>query len=255
MASVLPVLLFCLFLHCLPTYRGELCMLSSTNGTNNSFSLMVMPEYFKPDMTYNVSISGPESVVTVALSASYKYKAVGEWANNSPNCSGVAGKRNLTLTEKWISPSNNNNTDIEIKFRAYIQTLGNQSFVMDKIIKQAPAPTNASSTSDNYTMSTSMPVTGNMTYTNMTTTGNMAYINMTTTGHMAYTNMTTTGHMAYTNMTTTGHMAYTNMTTSSPKMRSTVEAVMTTAGAITFKPLGGFASMLLLFITVRELLL
>uniref|UniRef100_UPI00398F0DB8 uncharacterized protein n=1 Tax=Pristiophorus japonicus TaxID=55135 RepID=UPI00398F0DB8 len=243
MALVLPILLLCLFIQCGSALK-ELCMLSGEMPGDN-FNFTIVPEYYMPNTNYTVTILGSE-LVGVALSMSNNNTAIGTWINNAENCTGIYGKRNLTLTETWTSPASMNDSglNISVTFIAYVKRTNGSIYKKSSVLTKAPGSTGVT-TVMNVPMSTNMTTAYvNMTtaYVNMTT----AYVNMTT----AYVNMTT----AYVNMTTT----YVNMTTmynnitTTSTMRTTVKV---TAGAITFKPLGGFASMMLLFVTLRELLL
>ncbi|XP_067910433.1 uncharacterized protein [Heterodontus francisci] len=208
MASVLPALLLCLFVQCVPTYTKQLCMLENAM-MGGSFNLSITPKYYMPNTKYNVTIEGSASDVMVALSASYNSTSFGIWTNNAENCSGILQTSGGTTTEMWTSPENMTNMEVSVTFKAYVKISGNMTYAMNKTIKTAPMITPTPTPMKNVTMSG-----------NMTTAGNM-----------------------------------TQQTTKSTNMTTTAATVKPTSGAITFKRLDGFAIMLLLCITIRELLL
>ncbi|XP_048418325.1 placenta-expressed transcript 1 protein-like [Stegostoma tigrinum] len=216
MASVLSALLLCLFLQYAASDLHNLCMIENAT-MGGSFSLMIYPKYLMPNTTYRVTVNGTGAMVMVALSASYNGSSVGTWTNDAENCAGVYGSKNLSFTEKWMSPKSMMNMHSYVLFKAFVKMSENMTYVMNKTLRMAPTMT-------------AMPITQTTAAYNKTTT-----VYMSTTPY----NMTTTPY----NMTTTPY----NMTTN-------FKTTTTSTGAIIFKPLSGIISMSLLFVTVRELL-
>ncbi|XP_072886267.1 uncharacterized protein [Hemitrygon akajei] len=149
MASVLPVLLLSLFLQCTPSYSQQLCKLE--NATNKeSFNFTISPAVYKPNTTYNVTVSGLQNEVKVALSAAMNNMAIGTWENNASDCSGILKETSSNLEARWTSSSEN---DYNVEFRAYAM-MGNETYFQTKMINSSDTMTNM--TTMNNTSTTPM---------------------------------------------------------------------------------------------------
>ncbi|XP_007894277.1 uncharacterized protein LOC103180307 [Callorhinchus milii] len=121
MASVLPVVLFCLLFQAASAITMDLCMLDTNNMTkwmNSSYELMIEPGYYRMNTVYNVTISGIDSSVSVSLSAAVYNSSFGTWTDGSKNCSGIMDYRNMSTVNMWTSPENMSAT---VMFRAYVK--------------------------------------------------------------------------------------------------------------------------------------
>ncbi|XP_048471465.1 placenta-expressed transcript 1 protein-like [Rhincodon typus] len=223
MASILSALLLCLFLQYASSGSLNLCMIENAT-MGGSFSLMISPKYLMPNTTYKVTVNGTGANVIVTLSASYNGSSIGNWTNNTENCAGIYGRGKLPTTEGWMSPKSMMNMHSNVLFKAFVKMSENKTYVMNKTLRIA------------------------LTTTAVSNTQTTAVYNKTTTAY----NKTTTVYMTTTsyNMTTTPY----NMTTTPYNMTTTITTANNSAGVITFKPLSGIVSMLLLFGIVRELL-
>ncbi|XP_059812743.1 placenta-expressed transcript 1 protein-like [Hypanus sabinus] len=250
MASILPVLLLSLFLQCTPSYSQQaICMLENATD-KESFTFTISPAVYKPNTTYNVTVSGLQNEVKVALSASMNNSIIGTWENNTSNCSGILKETSSNLEARWTSSSENY---AYVEFRAYAM-MDNKTYFQTKMINSSDTMTNM--TTMNSTSTTPMTSHASDIMTNMTTMNSTSTTPMTSHASDIMTNMTTMNSTSTTPMTShdkskmTSPMTHmtNNMTTQTTTAMKTTTS--NTAGmVIGFKTLHAFTCMLLLLVT------
>ncbi|XP_069751039.1 placenta-expressed transcript 1 protein-like [Narcine bancroftii] len=246
MASIVSVLLLGLFLHGVSSEPRNICKLENSVMGGN-FTFTVSPDIYKPNTTYTVTISGFQNNTMVALSAYSKNESVGMWQQNSSDCYGVIGVRNEFASEKWTSPDSIENY---VKIRAYINKMGNGSYVMDKILhKGSNMTTPMMNSTYTPTMNSTYTPTMNSTYTPTMNSTYTPTMNSTYTPTMNST-VIPANITANNNMTTPMR----NISTVNTFMTTTTgQTTRSTGNVISFKLLHGFTSILLLLM-IPELL-
>ncbi|XP_038635273.1 secreted protein C-like [Scyliorhinus canicula] len=235
MASVLPVLLFCLLLQCTPTYSESPCMIA--NGTSSSqFNLTVDPSVYMPNTEYNVSISGIQTQVRVALSAVMNGSSIGSWMDNSSMCQGIDENRETSMKYVWTSPGYPAN---DVKIGAYVKA-SNETYFLQYSFKSSmtTATPNTSLSTENM----SVPATSNASPTSgaMTTSAasNASPISGAMTTSAASNASPTSGAMT-TSAASNASPTSGAMTTSAASNASPTSGAMTTSAASNASPTSG----------------
>ncbi|XP_078055311.1 uncharacterized protein LOC144480032 [Mustelus asterias] len=225
MASVLPVLLFCLLLQHTPAYSENLCMFP--NGrTGNLFNLTVDSTDYLPNKTYHVTIFGTHVQVEVALSAVVNGSSFGTWTGNSANCSGILETRNVTKTNMWTSPAD---MSVNVTISAYVKT-SDGTFLLTALLSSKQMTSMASTAISEPSTSS----TGSMTSTAISEPSTSSTGSMTSTA-TSKPNTASTGSMTSTaaskpNTGSTGSM--TSTATSEPNTASTGSMTSTAASSM-----------------------
>ncbi|EMP35132.1 hypothetical protein UY3_07712 [Chelonia mydas] len=115
-----------------PVYLLDACELIQNTTHLGSFNLSVIPDDYKADTNYSVTISGATNNSSVILQAiDSQNSSVGQWENPVVNCSnGLSGQQNITNTAtiQWKSP--NNVTD-RVEIRVFV-TFSDGSTLLQK---------------------------------------------------------------------------------------------------------------------------
>ncbi|XP_072350789.1 uncharacterized protein [Scyliorhinus torazame] len=235
MASVLPVLLFCLFLQCIPTYSESPCMIA--NGTSaDQFDLTVDPGAYMPNTEYNVTISGIETQVRVALSAVMNGSSFGSWMDNSSMCQGIYENRNTSMKYVWTSPGYPANN---VKIRAYVKVSNKTYFLQynltNSITTATPNTSPSSGAMTTSAASNASPATGTMT-TSAASNASPSSGAMTTS---AASNANPSSGTMTTSAASNASPASGTMTTSAASNASPASGTMTTSAASNANPSSG----------------
>ncbi|CAM4667292.1 unnamed protein product [Lepidochelys olivacea] len=130
-----------------PIYLLDACELIQNTTHLGSYNLSVIPDDYKADTNYNVTISGAINSSSVILQAvNSQNSSVGQWENPVVNCSnGLSGQQNITntATVQWKSPTSG--TD-RVEIRVFV-TFSNGSTLLQKTtLSTASSITPASTT-------------------------------------------------------------------------------------------------------------
>ncbi|XP_027678714.2 placenta-expressed transcript 1 protein [Chelonia mydas] len=130
-----------------PVYLLDACELIQNTTHLGSFNLSVIPDDYKADTNYSVTISGATNSSSVILQAiDSQNSSVGQWENPVVNCSnGLSGQQNITNTAtiQWKSP--NNVTD-RVEIRVFVTFSDGSTLLQKTTLSRASSVTPASTT-------------------------------------------------------------------------------------------------------------
>ncbi|CAM5121542.1 unnamed protein product [Natator depressus] len=130
-----------------PVYLLDACELIQNTTHLGSYNLSVIPDDYKADTNYSVTISGATNSSSVILQAvNSQNSSVGQWESPVVNCSnGLSGQRNITNTAtiQWKSP--NNGTD-RVEIRVFVTFSDGSTLLQKTTLSTASSITPASTT-------------------------------------------------------------------------------------------------------------
>ncbi|GCB67980.1 hypothetical protein scyTo_0015181 [Scyliorhinus torazame] len=228
------------------------------NGTSaDQFDLTVDPGAYMPNTEYNVTISGIETQVRVALSAVMNGSSFGSWMDNSSMCQGIYENRNTSMKYVWTSPGYPANN---VKIRAYVKVSNKTYFLQynltNSITTATPNTSPSSGAMTTSAASNASPATGTMT-TSAASNASPSSGAMTTS---AASNANPSSGTMTTSAASNASPASGTMTTSAAsnanvtnvnEATSTKPIVTTTANAMSaFKTSSGFVITLVFFVLI-----